>query len=193
MYPGTLSGPDSTTPPNSVPIPYGRGHVELELTGGFRYRFLAGRDQPAVSNLLEAVAGALTQPVGAPRIAESVRRTDRVVIVVNDITRPGPSGLMVREIARELAIAGVPDRQVTVLVATGTHRPNTRLELAGMLGEEVLDRFAVVNHDCRDDAGLVRLGTTPGGTPVVVNRIYEEADYRVLTGVITPHQAAGFS
>ncbi len=176
-----------------VSIPYGMSQLKWEMPVDGNHWLLSSRDLPSVPNLAEAVRHALEQPIGAPRIRDAVQVGDRVAIVINDITRPAPSGIIVREIAKDLAVAGVEDSQVVILVATGTHRPNTRQELKEMLGEEIVERFLVVNHDCRDNNNLVHVGTTPGGTPVVINRLFAEASYRILTGVITPHPAAGYS
>ena len=80
-----------------------------------------------------------------------------------------------------------------VLVATGTHRDNTREELGGMLGKEIVQRFKVVNHHCQDDKIMVDLGKTSGGIPVVINRLFWEAEVKIVTATIAPHQGAGFS
>ncbi|MBS3976739.1 MAG: nickel-dependent lactate racemase [Syntrophomonadaceae bacterium] len=176
-----------------ISIPYGKSSLDLKLQGSWHSFILEGKDIDPVSDLDAAVQQALENPTGAPRIAEAVCRTDQVVIVINDITRPVPSGILVQKIAQELEKAGVPDQQVKILLATGTHRPNNQEEIKNMLGPDLLKRFQVSNHDCRDEANLVYLGVTPGGTRVVVNRLYAEADYRILTGLIAPHHAAGFS
>ena len=80
-----------------------------------------------------------------------------------------------------------------VLVATGTHRGNTDAELRAMLGDEVVDRVRVVNHDARDDSSLVYLGRHGADVPVLLNRAWVEADVRITTGFVEPHFFAGFS
>jgi len=174
-------------------ILYGTEQLSFEVPDGFKAMIIQSRDLPAVADLDQAVREVLEKPFGSPRISESAYPHDKVVIVINDITRPAFSGLLVRHILRELARAGVSDRQVTVLVATGTHRPNNSQELAHMIGPDLIERVRVVNHDCRDTTNLVKMGVTAGGTLVVINRLYAEASFRILTGTITPHHAAGFS
>ena len=82
---------------------------------------------------------------------------------------------------------------VVMLVATGTHRGNTDAELRAMLGDEVVDRVRVVNHDARDDASLAWLGRHGDDVPVWLNREWVEADVRITTGFVEPHFFAGFS
>jgi nickel-dependent lactate racemase len=92
----------------------------------------------------------------------------------------------------EIASAA-PGAEVTVLIATGTHRGNTPAELLEMLGADVLSRVRVVNHDARDAESLVDVGRTVSGVPVTVNRQWVAADVRITTGFVEPHFFAGFS
>jgi nickel-dependent lactate racemase len=82
---------------------------------------------------------------------------------------------------------------VTILVATGTHRANTHAELLKMLGPRLVDAYKVVNHDSRDAASLVFMGTTATAVPVYLNRLFIDADIRITTGFVEPHFFAGFS
>ncbi|MCM3716377.1 nickel-dependent lactate racemase [Alkalihalobacillus oceani] len=92
-----------------------------------------------------------------------------------------------------LFIQKMPDSAITLLVATGNHRPNTEEELKGMVGEANFSRFRIVNHNASDPEQLVYLGKTKHGLDVEVNRLVVEADVTITTGIITPHQTAGFS
>ena len=114
-----------------------------------------------------------------------------VAISVCDITRPMPSAMVLPAVLRELR--HVPNDQVVMLVATGTHRPNTPEELAEMLGPEVLHTYRVINHDAFDADGLTSQGQTPEGVPIWLNRRWVEADIRITTGFVEPHFFAGFS
>ena len=138
-----------------------------------------------------ALRTTIRNPVGAttPRKAFSARQT--VAISVCDITRPMPSATVLPVLLGE--IRQVPRDQVTILVATGTHRPNTPDELRGMLGPEVVDNYRVVNHRAFDRSGLADAGETPSGIPILLNRHWLEADVRITTGFVEPHFFAGFS
>ena len=85
------------------------------------------------------------------------------------------------------------DEDVTILIATGTHRVNTPAELEQMLGADILRRYQVVNHDSRDEKSLVYVGDTTTGVPVHLNRRWLDADFRITTGFVEPHFFAGFS
>ena len=97
---------------------------------------------------------------------------------------------MLRAILDEIS---TPPERVTLLVATGTHRPATPAELEAMFGSELLAACEVVNHRCRDASELVRLPDTGNGVPVLLNRRFLEADVRITTGFVEPHFFAGFS
>ncbi|MHB8765548.1 MAG: lactate racemase domain-containing protein, partial [Deferrisomatales bacterium] len=108
------------------------------------------------------------------------------------ITRPVPNPVLLPPLLGVLEAAGIPRAAITLLVATGMHRPNEGAELDELLGPELPRRYRVVNHDCHDPAGLGRV-TELEGHPVEINRRYLEADLKVLTGLIEPHAYAGFS
>lgn len=135
---------------------------------------------------------ALRQPVAGPPLRELVQPGQTVAISMCDGTRPQPRDLMIPAVLEELAgIVRLDD--VVVLVATGTHRGNSDAEIRAMLGDEVVDRVRVVNHDARDDASLVYLGRHGADVPVFLNREWVNADVRITTGFVEPHFFAGFS
>ncbi len=151
------------------------------------------RYTPGVADKRAEIARSLAEPIGAPPLRELARGRRDAAIVINDITRPYPGRLMVEEIARVLNECGLADSQIRLIVAYGHHRPNTAGELASIYGEEVVRRFPIVHHDAQDPAGLTDLGRTAGGVEVVVNSAFAQADLKILTGCIAPHQFAGFS
>ena len=87
----------------------------------------------------------------------------------------------------------MPDEQVVLINALGTHRPQTEDELRRMLGGALVDRFRIVQHDAWDEGQMVEVARNRTGRPVRVNRVYMEASVRILTGFIEPHFFAGFS
>jgi len=176
---------------SEVEIPIGTSRIRAEVPN--LLTVMAPKEVPGHPDPVEAVRYALKHPIGTMPLTELARGKKTVAIVVNDITRPYPGGLLVREIARELALSGIRDSDITLVVACGNHRPNTETELRGMFGDEVVNRFRIVNHDASDESSLDYLGTTDGGVPVYVNRIVARADLKITTGLITPHHAAGFS
>ena len=142
-----------------------------------------------------AVRAALDAPIGAPAYATLVRNRRSACILVCDITRPVPNRLFLRPLIEGLLAAGMPAERITVLVATGLHRPNEGDELAEVIGDPwVQQTVRVVNHFARDAAAHVDLGVTRGrGVPVKLDRRFVEADLRIATGLVEPHFMAGYS
>jgi lactate racemase len=147
--------------------------------------------RPAVPDQHATLVAALRSPIGSPPLGEIVRPGQRVAISVCDITRAQPREAMLRALFAEMPAVRPDD--VTILVATGTHRANTPDELARMLGPEIAARYRVVNHDSRDPASLAPAGTTSTGVRVQLNRAWLDADIRITTGFVEPHFFAGFS
>jgi len=149
------------------------------------------RNLPGLADEEGAVRAALRQPVGTAPLAGMVKATDRVAIVISDLTRPTPNHKLVPWLMAELA--HVPRENFVILNGLGSHRANTRDELIQMLGVEVVDTVAIENHDAFDDAKLVHVGRNTYGAEIWLNRTYVEADFRIVTGFIEPHFFAGFS
>ncbi len=135
---------------------------------------------------------ALREPVAGPPLRQRVAAGQTVAISMCDATRPQPRSLMIPAVLDELDGLVRPE-DVTVLVATGTHRGSTDEELREMLGDDVLARVRVVDHDGRDPAELVWCGSFGADVPVWLNRRWVEADIRITTGFVEPHFFAGFS
>jgi lactate racemase len=172
-----------------IGIPYGSGQVALRLPE--RTTIIRSRHVPALSDEREAFLQALRMPIGSEPLAERVRASDRIAIVISDITRPTPNERMIPWLLEELAF--VPRKQFVILNGTGSHRANTRAELVSMLGEEIVETVEIVNHDAFAPETLAEVGMLATGEPVWMNRRYIEADIRIVTGFIEPHFFAGFS
>lgn len=175
-------------------ILYGRGEVEVHIPARNYLATFMPHYKPAVKDEAEAVREALENPLQTKRLREIAKGKKNAVIVVNDITRPTATYKLLPPLLKELREGGIKkEEQIHFLVATGTHRDNTKEELEELLGKEIVQRFKVINHHCQDDEIMVDLGKTKDGIPVVINRLFWEAEVKVLTATIAPHQAAGFS
>src|SRR5579859_5985668 len=111
------------------------------------------RHRPGLADEQGAIAAALREPIGAAPLRELVRPTDRVVIVLSDLTRPVPNRAIFPPLLA--ALEHVPPDQITLLNGVGLHRPNTPDELAWMLGSDVVARYRVMNHDAHAADDLV--------------------------------------
>jgi len=147
--------------------------------------------EPPLPDAHGALLAALRSPIGGPPLREIAGRGQRVAISVCDITRAQPRIAMLTALFEEMPDVSPAD--LTILVATGTHRGNTPDELTRMLGADIVNRCRVVNHDGRDAGSLRYVGETSTGAPIAINRRWLEADVRITTGFVEPHFFAGFS
>jgi nickel-dependent lactate racemase len=173
-------------------VPCGKKLIPLQVPDHVPVQYVESRKAEPVLDVGRAVEEAINRPTGTPRLRDLVKPGKTVAIVVSDITRKLPEEIIVPLLVRELEAAGIKKGDITAVVATGTHRPNTAEELREKFGN-VVDEIAFVNHDPWDSKGLVNLGISTGGIPLVFNRIVAQADYRVSTGVIETHLFAGYS
>jgi nickel-dependent lactate racemase len=143
--------------------------------------------------MISAIDEALARPVASPPLRELAQPGDRVCIVFTDITRASPDHLLVHALLRELEQAGVQDENITLLCGIGMHRASTPAEKITKLGTDVVNRYRVIDNEPQNPATLVDLGVTRGGVPVRVHRAAVEADLLIATGIVEPHQYAGYS
>ncbi|MCL6578750.1 MAG: nickel-dependent lactate racemase [Candidatus Bathyarchaeota archaeon] len=173
-------------------LPYGKTEVCIRIPTRNFLGSIEPHEKPGVPDAKAEIERALKEPVGSKRLSEIVKPEHKVAIVVDDATRPAPSHLMVPPILDELNKAGVKDENVTVIFACGTHRAVTQEEAVRLLGEAVLNRVKAISHNCRAQ-DLVYVGTTSKyGTKVYLNRVFAEADVRILTGDVGFHYYAGY-
>lgn len=172
-------------------LSYGRQGLEINLpaeTDVIEPRFVLGLPDEA-----SALRESFHSPINSPSLGDLIEAGDRVVVVHTDITRATPNDRILPVLLDELEKSGVNRADITLLNGLGTHRPQTDAELRELLGDEIVENYRCLQHDCHDDKNLVSLGETPLGNPLRVNRHYLEADIRILTGFIEPHFFAGFS
>jgi nickel-dependent lactate racemase len=178
-----------------IELPYGRSTLAVELPAGLEPTVIRKPAMPAIAEPRAAVAGALAAPVGAaPPLIEAARGRKSACILICDITRPVPNGLILPPLVDTLIAAGVPRQGITVLVATGLHRPNEGRELAELVGDAaLLDKVTIANHFACNDADHALLGRTRSGTVVRLDRRFLDAELRIATGLVEPHFMAGYS
>jgi nickel-dependent lactate racemase len=174
-----------------VTLPYGRSGVTITLPDGSAITYPC--QLPAVPDLGAEIRHAMAAPIGSPPLREVAAGKRDAAIVVNDITRPAPSREMLGSVLEELRAAGIPETAVTVVIATGNHRPNSADEIARMIGDDFAVRLRVINHNCEDESALTTVSAPGVDIPVRVSRHVAAASLRILTGLIAPHQAAGYS
>jgi nickel-dependent lactate racemase len=174
-------------------VPFGKTQITFELPPSMQGTVVESKPMPPLTDVVGAIQGALAKPVGSPPLKELARPGDKVCLIFTDITRASPDHLLVPALLAELEGAGVPTTDITLLCGTGMHRPSTPAEKVAKLGQSVVARYRVVDHNAQDPAALVDLGTIGMGIPLSVNRIVCEADLVIATGIVEPHHLAGYS
>jgi len=180
---------------SAISISYGKGHLPVRIPADVEATIVRKKPLPKLPDSAAAIRQALDQPIGARPFREIARGKKSACILICDITRPVPNHLFLRPMIEDLMAAGMAADKITVLVATGLHRPNEGAELAELIGDPwVLKTVRVANHDARNDADHVDLGRTPTrGMPVKIDRRFVEAEVRIATGLVEPHFMAGYS
>jgi nickel-dependent lactate racemase len=181
--------PETTT----FRVPYGKSSIEFTLPPAMRGTVVVSRSPDPLVDVDEALTEVLAHPIGSPPLREMAQPEDRVCIVFTDITRASPDHLLVPAVLRELEAAGVHDQDITLLCGIGMHRPSTAEEKVTKLGQTVVDRYRVIDNEPQNPDALVDLGVTAGGVPVSAHRAAVEADLLIATGIVEPHQYAGYS
>ena len=175
----------------TVNLPYGDRSLSVEVPGeNLLDVILPKADAIEVQDEAEMIRAALDNPTGSPRLRDLVHRGQRIAIVTSDLTRPCPSERLLPFLLQELAMAGIPDEDVFIVLGLGLHRPMTGEEIYRVVSPQVHSCIRVLNHDVDN---VVRLGVTSRGTPVEFFRPLVEADVRVCLGNLEFHWFAGFS
>jgi lactate racemase len=180
-------------PEKTYRIPYSKTTLEFSLPAAMKADVAISKPVPPLTDVPAAIQAALDHPVGSAPLREIAKPGDRVCIVFTDITRASPDHLLVPALLRELEKAGVRNEDITLLCGIGMHRASTQDEKVTKLGAEIVARYRVIDNEPQNPAALVDLGVTPGGVPVQAHRAAVEADWLIATGIVEPHQYAGYS
>jgi nickel-dependent lactate racemase len=174
-----------------IKLAYGKTGLEISLPDDVSVTVVEPEYVDGLPDQAGAVRDALRYPIESPPPKALVKPSDKVGIAFSDITRATPNHLILPALLGELA--HVPDEQIALFNSTGTHRINTEAELRGMLGDEIVDRYRIVQNDASDRGSHVLVGKTNSGNDAWIHKEFVECDVRIPTGFIEPHLFAGFS
>jgi nickel-dependent lactate racemase len=177
--------------PVSIHLPYGNDTLELELPAQNLIKIASPTDVTPRAGCATLVQEALRHPVESAPMATLIKEGQKLLILVDDNTRPTPVAEVLPVLLAELEVER-KRVQVTILIALGTHRAMTQEEIVAKVGSDIVARYPVINHDWTGP-NLVNLGTTPNGTPISVNRLIVDTDVCIGVGNIVPHNIAGWS
>jgi lactate racemase len=176
-----------------INLAYGREGLDAEVPDRNLRKVLLPSESEPIEDPGAFLRRALEHPIESPPLSTVARDAKSACIVISDITRPVPNKVILPPLLETLNACGVPRQSITILVATGLHRPSTSAEMDTMVGSDILARYRVEDHHARSAEEHQFLGYTQRETPVHIDRRYWEADIKITTGFIEPHLMAGFS
>ena len=174
-----------------IKLAYGKTGLEVTLPDDVIVDIIEPRYVEAVKDPVEALCDAIRNPVGTKPLKELILPTDTVGIVFSDITRPTPNDVILPVILEELSF--LPAGNIMLFNATGTHRSSTDAELQGMLGDDIVKNYRIIQNDADDKGSHEFIGTTKSGNKIRIHKKFLNCDKKILTGFIEPHFFAGFS
>lgn len=167
---------------------YGDRSINVELPDAWDVSVFAPATGPPLTDA--DVWERLESPVKQRPIRERCSATTRPLVIVDDLNRPTPAARLLPLIVRQFTEAGVPKKNITILVGPGTHAPPTPAAIAKKVGADLVRECRVRGGDGR---GLVvKIGRTSFGTPVLVPPEVVDSDFVVGVGGAYPNHTAGF-
>ena len=175
-------------------LKYGKEEVLLPIQDKNIIKILYLKKHKAILNPENRLKNLLKNPIGSPSLKDLIiqKKASKILIIVNDITRPTPYEVILPPLLDELHQIGIKKENVIFIIATGIHRSNSQKEIKEMFGENIFSAYKFINHDC-DDPYLKDLGKLKSGNKLWVDPIVLDIDFIITTGVIVPHYFAGFS
>lgn len=176
-----------------IKMDYGKTGLMVDLPNDKVIGPLEIKNATPLANQSQAISDALAHPIGSKPLAEIAKGKKTACILICDITRPVPNKVILPQILKTIEDAGVPRNGITILIATGLHRPNEGEELVELVGEDIANNYRVENHHGKETSEHDYLGITPKGVPVYIDSRYIRAELKITTGLIEPHLMAGYS
>lgn len=176
-----------------IKMDYGKTGLMVDLPSDKVIGPLEIKNAIPLANQSQAISDALANPIGSKPLADIAKGKKTACILICDITRPVPNKVILPQILKTIEDAGVPRSGITILIATGLHRPNEGEELVELVGEDIAKNYRVENHHGKESSEHDFLGTTPKGVPVYIDSRYIKAELKITTGLIEPHLMAGYS
>ncbi|HWR40548.1 MAG TPA: nickel-dependent lactate racemase [Patescibacteria group bacterium] len=173
-------------------LKYGGGKVAFELEADQVAAELKIREYPVLEQPEQAILDAIRNPIDSKPLREIVKPGETVAFIVNDPTRVANSHVFLPIMLDELNSVGVPDKDMYIVFALGTHRDMTPEEMNAEVGPAVAARVKMYNSNCKEEDQFEFFGTTSFGTPVAFNKLVTQADHIVCTGSVVHHFFAGF-
>jgi len=178
----------------TIPIPYYTSSLDLHIAEENLEAVITAKTEEYDPGKSEQalVEEALRNPIGTKKLSELAVGKKKVVIVTSDHTRAVPSKLTLPILLKEIR-SGNPDADITILIATGLHRPTTPEEQRRMFGDQIVDHEKIVVNKAFEKDDFDFVCPLPSGAELWVNKVALDCDLLVTEGFIEPHFFAGFS
>ena len=175
-------------------LKYGKEEVQLPIQDKNIIKILNLEKQEVLLNPENKLRELLKNPIGCPSLRELIfqKKASKILIIVNDITRPIPYEIILPPLLNELHQIGIKKENIIFMVATGIHRSNSQEEIKEIFGKNIFSAYKFINHDC-DNPRHKDLGKLKSGNKLWVDPIVSDIDFIITTGVVVPHYFAGFS
>ena len=175
-------------------LKYGKKEVQLPIQDKNIIKILNPEKQEVLLNPENKLKELLKNPIGCPSLRELIfqKKASKILIIVNDITRPTPYEIILPPLLDELHQIGIKKENIIFMVATGIHRSNSQEEIKEIFGKNIFSAYKFINHDC-DNPRHKDLGKLKSGNKLWVDPIVSDIDFIITTGVVVPHYFAGFS
>jgi nickel-dependent lactate racemase len=180
----------------TIKFEYGKKGLDIKVDPSWNTTVIKPVKQQAITNPINAIRGIIQHPLGSIPLQEIIKNKEKlesICIVVSDATRPLPSYLILNSLILELNSYGLENDLITILIASGLHRPSNNQEIKRIIGKKYHNKIKVVNHIAKDKSTLQYIGDLNHNTPIFINKLYFESDLKILTGYVEPHFFFGFS
>lgn len=175
-----------------VKLPYGKEFIELDVDDNVDILVSQAGEFKAEKSEEDLVRDALLNPIGSEKLSDLVKGKEKITIITSDHTRPVPSHITMPILLEEIRSTN-PEADITILIATGFHRPTTHEELVNKFGEEIVNNEKIIVHKSGVDEDMVELDRLPSGGRLLLNKHAINTDLLISEGFIEPHFFAGFS
>ena len=176
-----------------IKLEYGKTGLEIDVDDDRLVGVLGLKNVDPLPDPVARLRERFSHPIGGQPLQTTSANKQTACIVICDITRPVPNEMILTPLLADLESWGVPREGITILIATGTHRPNEGDELDLLVGKTIAANYRCLNHYCRDTEDMVDFGMSPNKVPVLLNRHYVHAELKITIGMIEPHFMAGFA
>ena len=173
-------------------LPYGHEKVSFEIPDKNFIGMMDPQFTPAIDDLKSAIENAIDNPIGTPPLSEIVKPGKKIAVRIDDDSRPTPQSVILPLLLPRLEAAGAKPEDIRIVAALGSHRYMTEDELRRRVGDDVYNRYEVINSEFKKPEGLVYVGKTPEGVDIMATKAVMETDIHIGVGCLLPHPVMGW-